>query len=137
MKHSDRVRRREQGFTLVEIMVVVVILGLLATLVVPAVLGRSEEARMTKAITDIKSIHAQATIYATKNGRVPSFEDLLEPDSTGNPYIEGGEVPVDPWQNPYVIRKGEGRLRFDVASFGPDGLEDTEGDMMYPKRSNS
>lgn len=137
MTRTSHDRRRERGFTLVEIMVVVVIIGLLATLVVPNVLGYSEQARLEKAQADVTSIHGTATTYAARNGRVPSMEDLLEPDSTGNPYLEGGEPPVDPWDNPYIIRELEGRLRFEVVSFGPDGIEDTDDDISHPKRASN
>ena len=133
MKH--RVRAQEAGFTLVEIMVVVVILGLLATMVVPNLVNAGEEARLKKALTDCNQIHSAATQYVVKNGRIPTVEDLTAPDDTGNPYIEGGEPPQDPWNHPYIIRKLEGRLRFEVLSSGPDEQEDSEDDIVYPKRA--
>lgn len=127
--------RRERGFTLVEIMVVVVIIGLLATLVVPNVLGYSEQARLDKAASDVNSIHGTVTVYWTRNGTLPSMDDLLEPDSTGNPYLE--TEPIDPWKNPYEIRSKEGRGRFEVISYGPDGIADTDDDITYPKRDET
>jgi general secretion pathway protein G len=134
-KHRDT--RRERGFTLVEIMVVVVIIGLLATLVVPNVIGYGEQARVDKARADTNSIASAIRIYTTRNSKIPTWDDLLEPDSTGNPYIEGGQPQKDPWDHEYEIRQLEGRLRFEVISFGPDGQEDTEDDIVYPQRSDN
>ena len=134
MTHPAPNNRRERGFTLVEIMVVVVIIGLLATLVVPAVMGRRAQADDSKAAADLAAIHSAATNYMLTNNRVPTMEDLLTPDSTGHPYIEGGEEPIDPWNNPYEIRELEGRLRICIVSYGPDAQPDTEDDMVYPKQ---
>jgi len=130
-------RRRERGFTLVEIMVVVVIIGLLATLVVPAVMGRLAQGEESKAQADLTAIYSAAQNYALVNKRIPEIEELTEPDSNGHPWIEGGQVPVDPWNNPYEIRRLEGRLRFCVVSWGPDAMPDTEDDMIYPVQKES
>jgi len=135
MNHPVRDEREQRGFTLVELMVVIVILGLLATIVGTNVLGHTETARIEAARSSAVEIHKAATIYATKNGKVPSLEDLIEPDSTGNPYIEGGELPIDPWSNQFELRQLEGRLRFEVVSYGPDGFADTEDDIVHPKRA--
>lgn len=88
-----------------------------------------EEAR-----AEVTAIHAAVTVFATKNGRVPTMEDLLERDATGHPYIESDEAPVDPWGNAYVIENLEGRLRFEVRSFGPDGVKGTADDITHPQR---
>ncbi|MGE3171290.1 MAG: type II secretion system protein GspG [Planctomycetota bacterium] len=121
-----RVADADAGFTLVEIMVVIVILGLLATLVVPNVIGMSDEAKVQKAQTDCKSIHEQATWYRTKNGRNPSMEDLTTPDDKGHAFIESDIT--DPWDNEYIIRDIENG-KFEVISWGPDGTEGTEDDI--------
>ena len=124
--------RADAGFTLVEIMVVVVILGLLATLVVPNVLSSAAEAREEKAFTDCNAIHSAAVQYSLRNrGKVPTIEDLTTPDDTGNAYIEM-EI-EDPWGNEYVLRPLEARGKFEVISMGEDQMEDTEDDIRYPK----
>lgn len=128
--------RRQRGFTLVEIMVVVVILGLLAGLVGPAVLGAFSDSQVEKARADLSSIHSAATRYVLKNQRIPEIEDLMEKDSNGQPWILGGEIPTDPWQNQYYIVRLEGRLNFAVTSWGPDALEGTDDDMMYPQQGD-
>lgn len=135
MNHSARDERRQSGFTLVELMVVIVILGLLATIVGTNVLGHTETARIEAARSSAVEIHKSATLYATMNSKVPTLEDLIEPDSTGNPYIEGGEIPIDPWDNPFELRQLEGRLRFEVICYGPDGIADTDDDIVHPKRA--
>jgi general secretion pathway protein G len=117
---------RDAGFTLVEIMVVIVILGLLATLVVPNVIGMSDEAKVTKAQTDVKSIYESAKLFRVKNGKVPTMEDLTTPDDKGQAYVEN--IGNDPWDHEYVIRETE-RGKFEVISMGPDGSDGTEDDI--------
>ena len=117
---------RDAGFTLVEIMVVIVILGLLATLVVPNVIGMSDEAKVTKAQTDVKSIYESAKLFRVKNGKVPTMEDLTTPDDKGQAYVEN--IGSDPWDHEYVIRETE-RGKFEVISMGPDGSDGTEDDI--------
>ena len=126
--------RQESGFTLVEIMVVVVIIGLLAGLVIPNVIGSAETARLKKAGADASAIYSAASRYAAMNGKMPTLEDLTTPDSTGNAFIE--VEMIDPWENEYELREKDGRLKFEVISYGPDGYEDTEDDIVHPKRKD-
>ena len=121
-------RSAAAGFTLVEIMVVVVILGLLATLVVPAVIGAGDEARETKAKADVRAIAEAVRMYRTKKGKLPeSLEVLAEKDEKGRSELE--ELPKDPWDHDYVLRPGERTNEFEVISVGPDGTENTEDDI--------
>ena len=116
----------QSGFTLVEIMVVIVILGLLATLVVPEVLGMGEEAKIKKAQSDVMAIFNQAKLYKLTNSRTPTLEELTTPDDKGKTYIEN--LTQDPWDHDYVIRDTEAG-KFEVFSMGPDGSEGTEDDI--------
>lgn len=137
MNHPDRVRTAQHGFTLVEIMVVVVILGLLATLVVPNVLGQSEEARLQTAQTNASQIHQAVTTFMTRNVKIPEWEDLFDPDVPGGPLLLSEDARMDPWGNEFQIQAIEGkRLRAEVVSWGPDGVEGTEDDIVYPRRSS-
>ncbi|HYC21545.1 MAG TPA: type II secretion system major pseudopilin GspG [Candidatus Bathyarchaeia archaeon] len=127
--------RERAGFTLIEIMVVVFILGLLATLVAPRILGRTDEARQTKAAADIKLIEQALALYKLDNGFFPSTEQglqaLVTPPTTGaiprrwNPdgYLE--KAPIDPWGTPYVYQS-DGNA-YVLRSFGADGVEGGEG----------
>jgi general secretion pathway protein G len=130
MNESNRIRRRPRdqgGFTLIEIMVVIVILGLLATLVVPNVLGISEDAKVQKARTDVHNLADAVKMYKIRNNKTPtSIEDLTQADGKNKAYIE--TVPKDPWDHEYVIRDLE-RGDFEVLSLGPDGNEGTEDDI--------
>ncbi|HEU0258562.1 MAG TPA: type II secretion system major pseudopilin GspG, partial [Burkholderiales bacterium] len=102
-------KRSPRGFTLVEIMVVVVIIGILAVLIVPRVLGRSDEARVAAAKHDIAAISQSLKLYRLDNGRFPSTEQGLQalvtrPQSAPAPsnwrqYLD--KLPNDPWGNPY------------------------------------
>jgi len=131
MKHEhsqDRSPSAQAGFTLVEIMVVIVILGLLATMVARNVIGASDEARATKAKTDCRTIAGGVSGYRAKNGRLPeSLEVLWTKDEKGFSELE--EVGDDPWGNPYVLREGDRPTDFEVISWGPDGSEGTEDDI--------
>src|SRR5262245_25954750 len=118
----------QAGFTLVEIMVVVVILGLLATLVVPAVMGASDEARETKAKTDVRALADAVRMYRVNKGKLPDTLDvLIEKDDKGRSALE--ELPKDPWDHDYILRPGERSTDFEVISVGPDGTENTEDDI--------
>jgi type II secretion system protein G len=93
--HSAPACATQRGFTLVEIMVVIVILGLLATLVVPNIMGASDEAKETKARTDCKLISGAVRMYYTRNSRLPeTLEELATKDDRGRSELE--EMPMDP-----------------------------------------
>jgi general secretion pathway protein G len=126
---------RRSGFTLLEMMVVLVILTLVATLVAPKILGRTEQARRTKAIADMKAIEQALNLYVMDSGRYPTTEQGLEAlvrqpgdgpvPRSWNPdgYLQ--RVPSDPWGHPYVyIADGN---RFTLRSLGADGIEGGEG----------
>lgn len=119
------------GFTLVEIMVVIVILGILATIVTTNVLGQSERARISTAQIEVKSILDQVNAYMVRNpGPVPTWEDLLRPDERGHKEIELDEPKLDPWGNEYVIAPDiDYPNKPYVQSWGPDMQPDTEDDI--------
>jgi general secretion pathway protein G len=125
------VLRREKGFTLIEIMVVVVIIGLLATLVLPRVLGRQEQAQIEKARADIQALSSALKLYKLDNYNFPSTQQGLEAlrrEPTGEPsannWKEGGYIerlPMDPWGNEYQYLSPGRYGEFDLWSYGSDG----------------
>jgi general secretion pathway protein G len=124
-------RRRQRGFTLVEIMVVVVIIGILGMLVVPKLLGRTGEARVTAARTDIATLMQALKLYKLDNQRYPTTEQglqaLVQKPTTGpaaGGWKEGGYVeklPKDPWGNNYQYLQPGLHGEIDVFSLGADG----------------
>ena len=134
--------RFERGFTLIEIMVVMVILGILAGLIIPRIMGRPEEARRTKAQIQIESIETALKLYKLDNGFYPTTEQglqaLIEPPSVGKlasawregGYLEKGKVPKDPWGNEYVYLSPGIHGDFDLVSYGADGETGGEGKDM-------
>jgi general secretion pathway protein G len=129
--------RNSRGFTLIEVMVVVVILGILAAIVVPRLLERPEEARRTKAAIDIKGIEEAIGLFKLDNGFYPSSEQGLQalvtkPETGRIPsrYHDGGylkKVPQDPWGNSYIYLSPGIHSDFDIISSGADGETGGEG----------
>lgn len=121
--------RKSAGFTLVEIMVVIVILGVLAVLIVPRVVGRTDEARVAAAKHDISAIMQSLKLYRLDNGRYPTSEQglqaLVTKPQTGpapsnwRPYLD--KVPKDPWGNSYQYLNPGVNGEIDVFSLGADG----------------
>jgi len=142
----DAHRRREAGFTLIEIMAVVLIIGLLGGIVGAAIFGRIDQARVTTAKTQIKQIEAALDFYRMDNGKYPTTDqglDALVHPPTIEPiprnyrpegYLSGGKVPSDPWNNPYnYLSPGQNNAySFDLWSLGADGApggSDTDSDV--------
>lgn len=127
----------EAGFTLVEIMVVVVILALLAGIILPKIMGRPEEARRTAARVQMKEVEAGLNLFKIDNGYYPSTEQGLQalvtkPTIGEQPknYKDGGylhKVPKDPWGNEFVYLSPGEHGEFDLVSYGADGVEGGEG----------
>ncbi|MBM9613269.1 type II secretion system major pseudopilin GspG [Desulfobulbus rhabdoformis] len=127
------------GFTLIELMVVMVILGILAGLIVPRIMDRPEEARRTKAGVQIQAIEQALQLYKLDNGRYPTTEQglraLVEPPAVGNlakkwrsgGYLEKGKVPKDPWENEFMYISPGLHGDFDLSSYGPDAQAGGEG----------
>ena len=132
MNRNRKIVVRRRAFTLIELLLVLVILGVLALVVVPKFAGRSEEARKTAARTDISMLEGQIDIFEQDVGRFPSNDESLgalvtQPPNAPKwkgPYIKRG-VPKDPWGNEYVYRyPGTHNVNsYDLYSLGPDGRE--------------
>jgi general secretion pathway protein G len=131
--------RGSLGFTLIELMVVIVILGILAGLIVPRIMGRPEEARRTKARIQMESMETALKLYKLDNGVYPSTEQgleaLVEPPTVGEiprawrqgGYLEKRKLPKDPWGNPYVYLSPGLHDDFDLISYGADGNPGGDG----------
>ena len=121
---------RAAGFTLIEVMVVVVMLGILAAVLVPKVMDRPDEARKVKASQDIRALEAALNLYKLDNYDYPTTDQGLEalvsqPGSPPEPanWKEGGYIdrlPMDPWQQPYQYLSPGARGSIDIYSTGPD-----------------
>ncbi len=139
--HSGHVRNntnKNNGFTLIEVMVVVVILSILAAIVVPKIMDRPEQARITKAKSDIRALEAALNLYRLDNMVYPSTDQGLEalvtaPTDAPEPknWKEGGyldRLPADPWGNAYLYLSPGSHGAIDIYSSGPD-VQATDDDI--------
>ena len=138
-KKSSVRNRGEAGFTLVELLLVLVILGILAALVLPKFTGRTEQARITAAQTQISTFGTALDAFEVDTGTYPRGQDGLQqllvapPDITGwrGPYLKS-DIPLDPWGRAYVY-EFPGRVNtrgYDIVSMGPDGQPGTADDVV-------
>ena len=133
--HSAARRTFQAGFTLIELMVVLVIIGVLAALIVPNVLDRADDARATAAKTDVNNLMQALKLYKLDNQRYPSTEQglqalVVKPTTAPippnwKPYVE--KLPEDPWRHPYQYLNPGVKGEIDVMSFGADGQPGGEG----------
>ncbi|MBL8754912.1 MAG: type II secretion system major pseudopilin GspG [Planctomycetes bacterium] len=120
--------RAQAGFTLVEIMVVIVILGLLMTLVLPNLIGAGDEARAQTAATQCKSIANAVRLYRASLGKLPTLDELTSEEAKSKTwYLEN--LDKDPWGNAYELREGNSKDDWEVVSNGPDGQSGNDDDI--------
>ena len=123
-----------RGFTLIELMVVIIILGVLAIYIGPKIMGRPEEAKQVKARVDISALETALKLYKLDTGVYPSTDQgllaLVQRPETGNApnkwreggYLEKSRVPRDPWGNDFVYLSPGAHGDFDIISYGSDGV---------------
>ncbi|MFC1761581.1 type II secretion system major pseudopilin GspG [Planctomycetota bacterium] len=119
---------KQRAFTLIELMIVVVILGILATVVMPRILSRPDQARRTKAQLDIQNLQTALALFRTDTGRFPTTAEglgaLVSDPGVRNFNNDGylDQVPLDPWSNEYIyLCPGLQGKDYDLESYGKDG----------------
>jgi general secretion pathway protein G len=128
-------RHGEQGFTLVEMLVVIAIIGLIMGLIGPRVLNYLAESKVKTAKIQMQSFASALDLFNLDAGRYPSTEEGLAAlvrrtpgvAAWNGPYLKGGNVPSDPWNNPYIYRAPGERSAYDIMSLGSDGQEGGSG----------
>ena len=131
---SPKFGYNNRGFTLIELMVVIIILGILAMWVAPKIMSRPEQAKQVKAQLDIQNLETALKLYKLDNGKYPSTEQglqaLVEMPETGDVpgkwkdggYLEKSRVPKDPWGNEFIYLSPGLKGDFDIISYGADGV---------------
>jgi len=136
----DKRKKRENGFTLIEIMVVVMIIGMLAAVVGVQLFNRLEKAKRKACVVQIRQLQSALANYRLDNNRFPTTEQGLQalvekPTSEPSPknyppggYLDSKSVPLDPWGNPYVYYSpGINGEEYTIESYGADGVDGGEG----------
>lgn len=139
MKKLKQKKNRQAGFTLIELMVVIIILGVLAGLIIPRIMGRPDEARQAKARIQMEAMESALKLYKLDNGSYPTTEQglraLVEAPTIGNVpknwrqggYLEKGKVPKDPWGNDFIYVSPGSHGDFDLTCLGADAEPGGEG----------
>ena len=135
---ENKNKKMKKGFSLMELMVVIVILGLLMAVVLPNLTGKSEEAKRKLSCVQMKNLVNSLKMFKVDNGRYPSTAEGLTA-LTANPapdsllsystagYLEDSKIPLDPWNNPYIYIYGQAN-GLDIVSFASDGAEGGTGE---------
>jgi general secretion pathway protein G len=137
-------REGEHGFTLVEMLVVITIIGLIMALVGPRVLNYLGESKVKAARIQIESFSSALDLFYLDNGRYPSSSEGLpalvqRPANSGSwngPYLKTGSVPTDPWGRPYIYRSPGNHAPYEIASYGPSGEPSGAGDAAEIKSTS-
>ena len=134
-----KMSNKQKGFTLLEIMVVIVILGVLASMIVPNLMGNKDKADRQKVVSDVIALENALDMYKLDNGSYPSGDQGLEAlvtEPSGSPeprnYREDGYIkrlPQDPWGNDYILNNPGEHGKLDILSVGQDGEEGTDDDI--------
>ncbi len=141
MTRKERKKRVRYGFTMIELMAMLIIIGLLATLVVTKVASKIDQARITTTKANLKALHSAVTQFKMDTNRFPSEDkgllDLIEQpsdvDITWEPggYLESTNLPLDGWNHDFIYELyPESGKQFAIRSMGPDGEEGTEDDLL-------
>lgn len=139
MNRLNKNHRSQAGFSLIEIMVVLFIIGIMAAVVAPQILGSKDAASLKKAAVDIQQLESSLEMYQLRTNLMPTTEQGLEAlisiptiDPIPKNYPEDGiikRLPVDPWGNEYVLLNPGQVDKYDIYSFGPDRVDGTEDDI--------